>query len=183
MAPHPGRLTTVFLDRDGVINRKAPEGSYVTSWAEFEFLPGALDGLRLLAEHDLRVIVVSNQRGVGRGRIRPVDLADIHERMRAEAERAGGRIDAVYFCPHLEAGCACRKPAPGMLLDAARDFPGLRLELSALVGDRAHDMEAAAAVGAMRVLVRGFDEPMPPVDHAADDLAGAAAWLVARASA
>ncbi len=173
----PAALTTVFVDRDGVINRKAPEGSYVETWGQFEFLPGALAGLRLLAERGLRVVVASNQRGVGRGRVREADLREIHDRMRAEVAQAGGRIDAVYFCPHADEACSCRKPAPGMLRAAARDLPGVRLEASALVGDRAHDMEAAAAVGAVRVLVRGFDEPMPPVNHVADDLLAAARWL------
>lgn len=173
-----GTSSAVFLDRDGVINRKAPEGSYIRTWSEFTFLPGALEGLRLLAAYGPRLIIVSNQRGVGRGRIRPQDLAEIHERMRAEVAAAGGRIDAVYHCPHVEPGCVCRKPAPGMLLEAARDFDDVDLTRSVLVGDRAHDMHAAAAVGARKVLVRGFQEPMPPVDHVADDLLGAATWLV-----
>ncbi len=175
-----GRLTTVFVDRDGVINRKAPEGSYVETWEDFEFLPGALDGLRMLTEHGLRVVVASNQRGVARGRVREADLIEIHDRMREQDAHAGGRIDAVYYCPHAGEDCECRKPRPGMLHAAARDVPGVRLEESAMVGDRAHDMHAAAAVGALRVLVRGFDEPMPPVDHVAHDLLGAARWLTQR---
>jgi D-glycero-D-manno-heptose 1,7-bisphosphate phosphatase len=174
----PG-LGTVFIDRDGVINRKAPEHDYVKTWAEFEFLPGALEGLRLLAEEGLNVIVASNQRGVALGRVREADLREIHERMGAEVRRAGGRIDAVYYCPHAGGDCDCRKPAPGMLLAAARDFPGLRLSESALVGDRAHDMEAAAAAGSLRVLVKGFNEPVPEVDHVAEDLLDAARWLTA----
>ena len=180
MAAERRRVTTVFVDRDGVINRKAPEGSYVETWDDFEFLPGALEGLRVLTEHGLRVVVASNQRGVGRGRVREEDLRDIHDRMRAHVAQAGGRIDALYHCPHAGEDCDCRKPRPGMLHAAARDLPGLRLEESAMVGDRAHDMQAGEAVGAVRVLVRGFDEPMPPVDHVADDLLGAAHWLVER---
>lgn len=171
------RLTTVFLDRDGVINAKAPEGDYVKSWSEFNFLPGALDGLRALAEHGLRIVVVTNQRGIARGVMTEDDLADIHARMRSAVESAGGRIDAIYHCPHA-GGCNCRKPAPGMLYAAARDHPNLRLEHSALIGDRVHDMQAAAAVGARRVYLRGSDEPLPAVDHVADDLLEAASWLV-----
>jgi D-glycero-D-manno-heptose 1,7-bisphosphate phosphatase len=169
-------LSAVFLDRDGVINRKAPEGDYVTSWAEFEFLPGALEGLRLLAEAGPPLVVATNQRGLARGRMTEADLAGIHERMRAAVTEAGGRIDAVYHCPH-EGGCDCRKPGTGLFERAARDL-GLDLGSAAVIGDRASDMEAAAAIGALRVLVRGQDEPMPPVDHVADDLAGAARWLL-----
>jgi D-glycero-D-manno-heptose 1,7-bisphosphate phosphatase len=168
-------LSAVFLDRDGVINVKASEGEYVTSWSEFAFAPGALDGLQLLAELDVPVVVVTNQRGVGRGRITEADLAAIHERMRAEVSSAGGRIDAVYHCPH-EGGCECRKPGILLFREAARDL-GLELGRSAVLGDRASDMEAAAAIGALRVLVTRHDEPMPPVDHEATDLLAAARWL------
>jgi D-glycero-D-manno-heptose 1,7-bisphosphate phosphatase len=169
-------LSAVFLDRDGVINRKAPEGDYVTSWARFEFLPAALDGLRLLAEAGPPIVVATNQRGIARGRMSEGDLEDIHRHMRAAVADAGGRIDAVYHCPH-EGGCDCRKPGVGMFERAGRDL-GVSLESAAVIGDRASDMEAAAAIGALRVLVRGHSEPMPPVDHVADDLAGAARWLV-----
>ena len=169
-------LSAVFLDRDGVINRKAPEGDYVTSWARFEFLPGALDGLRLLARAGTPIVVATNQRGIARGRMSEADLADIHERMRAAVEEAGGRIDAIYHCPH-EGGCDCRKPGTGMFERASRDL-GVSLDSAAVIGDRASDMEAAAAIGALRVLVRGHDEPMPRVDHVADDLSAAARWLL-----
>ena len=170
------RLSAVFLDRDGVINRKAPEGDYVSSWARFEFLPGALEGLRLLAEAGPPVVVATNQRGIARGRMSEADLTDIHERMRAAVAEAGGRIDAIYHCPH-EGGCDCRKPGTGLFERAARDLD-LDLRAAAVIGDRASDMEAATAIGALRVLVRGHDEPMPPVDHVADDLPAAATWLL-----
>lgn len=169
-------LSAVFLDRDGVVNRKAPEGEYVTSWAEFEFLPGALDGLRLLARTGAPLVVVTNQRGIARGRMTEADLADIHRRMTAEVTAAGGRIDAVYFCPH-EGGCDCRKPGTALFERAARDL-GIDLSASAVVGDRASDMQAAATIGALRVLVRGHEEPQPEADQVVDDLAGAARWLV-----
>jgi D-glycero-D-manno-heptose 1,7-bisphosphate phosphatase len=163
------------MDRDGVINVKAPEGEYVTSWSSFDFAPGALEGLRLLAGLGVPVVVVTNQRGVARGRMTEGDLADIHDRMRAEVASAGGRIDAVYHCPH-EGGCECRKPGTLMFRRAADDL-GIELGSSVVIGDRAADMQAAAAIGAMRVLVAGHDEPMPTVDHIAGDLADAARWL------
>jgi histidinol-phosphate phosphatase family protein len=168
-------LSAVFLDRDGVINVKAPEGEYVTSWSSFIFAPSALEGLRLLAGLGDPVVVVTNQRGVARGRMTEGDLADIHERMRAEVASAGGRIDAIYHCPH-EGGCECRKPGTLLFRRAADDL-GIELGSSVVIGDRAADMEAAAAIGALRVLVAGHDEPMPPVDHVAGDLAVAARWL------
>jgi D-glycero-D-manno-heptose 1,7-bisphosphate phosphatase len=169
------RLSAVFLDRDGVINVKAPEGEYVTSWTEFAFADGALEGLRLLAALGVPVVVVTNQRGIARGRMSERDLADIHDRMRAEVAAAGGRIDAIHHCPH-EGGCECRKPGTALFREAAEEL-GIELASSAMLGDRASDMEAAAAIGALRVLVAGHDEPMPRVDHAAPDLAAAARWL------
>jgi len=108
---------TVFLDRDGTINVKAPEGDYVKSWDEFEFLPGAVDAIRALHESGRRVVVVTNQRGIARGRMTEDDLADIHERM---LEAIGpGVVAAVYHCPHDDGQCDCRKPRPGC---SARDW-------------------------------------------------------------
>lgn len=158
-----------------MINVKAPEGEYVTSWSEFEFAPGALEGLRRLSQLGVPIVVATNQRGVARGRLSEADLAQIHDRMRAEVQSAGGRIDAVYHCPH-EGGCECRKPGTLLFRKAARDL-GIELDGSAVLGDRASDMQAAAAVGALRVLVAGYGESMPAVDHVADDLAAAAEWL------
>jgi D-glycero-D-manno-heptose 1,7-bisphosphate phosphatase len=161
-----------------VINRKAPEGEYVTSWAEFEFLPGALEGLALLAEAPLKVIVATNQRGIARGRMTEADLSDIHRRMLAGVREGGGRIDAIYHCPH-EGGCACRKPGTGMFEEAASQF-GLRLGETAVVGDSPSDMEAASRIGAVRVLVApdGGGETKPDVDYGAADLAEAVRWLL-----
>jgi D-glycero-D-manno-heptose 1,7-bisphosphate phosphatase len=138
-------VRTVFLDRDGVLNRKAPEGEYVSTWDEFAFLPGAVAAVAALTRAGHRVVVVTNQRGVALGRVDPAALEDIHARMRAQIAAAGGRVDAVYHCPHDKGECECRKPRPGMFLQAARELPGLRLEESAVVGDRASDMQAAAS--------------------------------------
>jgi D-glycero-D-manno-heptose 1,7-bisphosphate phosphatase len=145
------QLSAVFLDRDGVINRKAPEGSYVTSWSQFEFLPTALEGLSQLAQLDVPIVIATNQRGVALGKLSLEELSAIHERMLSEVQRAGGRIDAVFYCPH-DGGCNCRKPLPGMLTDAAVRF-GFDVTASVLIGDSRSDMEAAAAVGARRVFV------------------------------
>ena len=143
---------TVFLDRDGVINRKQPEPLYVTSWEEFEFLPGALEGLAALAKRDVKIIVVSNQRGIARGVYTEETLADIHTRMRAAVEAAGGRIDAIYHCPHL-GDCECRKPGIGMFQRAAREVPGVDLTNAVVIGDNVCDIEAAARLRCPAVLV------------------------------
>ena len=134
---------TVFLDRDGTINVKAPEGDYVKSWDEFEFLPGAADAVRALRNSGRRVVVVTNQRGIALGRMTEDDLADIHERML----EATGPVDAVYHCPHDEGECDCRKPLPGMLERAAAEVPGVDLANAVIVGDSESDMQAGAAVG------------------------------------
>jgi D-glycero-D-manno-heptose 1,7-bisphosphate phosphatase len=120
-------------------------------------------------------VIITNQRGIARGAMTEADLVDIHNRMRAEVAREGGRIDAIYHCPH-EGDCDCRKPGTELFRRAAHDL-GIELGGSAVVGDRASDMHAAATIGALRVLVRGHDEPMPPVDYVAADLTSAASWL------
>jgi histidinol-phosphate phosphatase family protein len=137
---------TVFLDRDGVINRKR-EGSYVRSWEEFEFLPRAKDALRRLVEAGCRIIVVTNQRGVARGDLSEADLSEIHDRMLEEARLAGGPIDAVYYCPHESASCDCRKPGTGLFLEAQRDFTDIHFPNSIVIGDSLSDMEAGQALG------------------------------------
>lgn len=147
------RRPTVILDRDGVLNRRPPRAQYVTTWADFEWLPEARDALRLLAEAGYRVLVVTNQAGVARGAMSEVALLEIHERMKAEAAEAGGRIDAVYYCPHdWDEGCTCRKPAPGMLFQAQRDF-ALDLTRTTFIGDDERDAEAADAAGSPWMLV------------------------------
>jgi histidinol-phosphate phosphatase family protein len=169
----PDRLTTVFLDRDGVINVKAPEGEYIESWDEFSFLPGAVEAIARLRAAGLRLIVVTNQRGVGLGRMSAGDVESIH----ASMLDAGVDVDRVYYCPHDDGQCDCRKPLPGMLERAAREVPGVALGRSAaIVGDSETDMEAGRAVGAVLVKV-GTSES--PVDFGCASLAEAADWLLA----
>lgn len=147
----------VIVDRDGVLNEKAPRAEYVRSWAEWRWIPGALEALALLRDAGYRVIVVSNQAGVARGAMTRQDLDAIHDRMRREVIDVGGRIDDIYVCPHdWDEGCACRKPKPGMLLDAQRDH-ALDLTRTPFIGDDERDGEAAAAAGAPSILVAGAD--------------------------
>lgn len=147
------RRPAMILDRDGVINQKPPKAQYVRHWDEFEWLPGVKDALRLLKEAGYRVIVVSNQAGIGRGAMTRADLQHIHDRMLAEASEAGGRIEAVYYCPHdWEEGCACRKPRPGMLFQAQGEF-NLDLTRTLFIGDDERDAQAAEAAGCPPALV------------------------------
>ena len=143
------RRPAVILDRDGVLNVRAPRAEYVARPEDFVWLPGALKALRLLCEAGFRVAVVSNQAGVGRGVMTPEDLDRVTALMCAEAETAGGRIDAFYACPHgWDAGCLCRKPAPGMLFEVQRDL-SLDLTRTVFVGDDDRDGQAARAAGCL----------------------------------
>jgi histidinol-phosphate phosphatase family protein len=147
------RRPAVILDRDGVLNRRPPRAQYVRRPEEFEWLPGAREALALLKESGYTVIVVSNQAGVARGVMSAVDLEAVHERMRAEAAESGGSVDRIYCCPHdWDDGCDCRKPAPGMLLQAQRDFD-LDLTRTPFIGDDERDRQAADAAGCPSVLV------------------------------
>lgn len=143
--------SAVFLDRDGVINENRED--YVKRWEEFAFLPGVMEALRKLARTDFAIIVITNQSAIGRGFVSKEEVEAINRRMVKEIEARGGRIDAVLFCPHRpDDGCACRKPLPGLLLQAAE---GLHLSLgsSYLVGDALSDLEAGMAVGCQSILV------------------------------
>jgi D-glycero-D-manno-heptose 1,7-bisphosphate phosphatase len=157
-----------FLDRDGVINRKAPEGQYVTRWEEMEFLPGACEAIRCLNDAGFLVVVVSNQRCVAKGLITTEDLESMHARMRREFQTAGATIDAVYYCPHdNQPPCACRKPQPGMLLSAARTH-NIQLAASWMIGDSEHDVQAGRSAGCNTAHVVG-DEKL--ADGSADVIA------------
>lgn len=141
------RRPAILLDRDGVLNRRPPRGEYVRDPAGFEWLPGAREALGLFHRAGYRVIVVSNQAGIARGAMTEADLGAINLRMTTETREAGGRIDALYHCPHdWDAGCECRKPRPGMLFQAQRDF-SLDLTRTPFIGDDERDGEAAEAAG------------------------------------
>lgn len=141
----------VFLDRDGVINRKPPEGDYVTCWEDFQILPGAIEGIAQLNRAGFRVIVVTNQRCIAKGLMTTLELELMHERMLEFLAQAGATINAIYYCPHeLEPVCCCRKPAPGMLLEAAREH-GIELRASWMIGDSESDIQAGKNAGCKTV--------------------------------
>jgi histidinol-phosphate phosphatase family protein len=147
------RRPAVILDRDGVLNVRPPRAEYVTRPEEFRWLPGAMESLRRFREAGWRVIVVSNQAGIARGALTEADLKAVNDRMCAEAEAAGGKIEKIYHCPHgWDEGCSCRKPRPGMLLSAQRDFH-LDLTRTTFIGDDERDREAAEACGCGSALV------------------------------
>ena len=153
-------MRTLFLDRDGVINKRIPD-EYVTSPAEFEPVPGLAEAIRLLSQKFDLIIVVTNQQGIGKGLMGELALADIHRKMIELATADGGRIDKVYHCPHRkEDGCSCRKPATGMAWLALEDFPELNLEDAWMVGDSIGDMEFADRLGIRKVMIRGKIEEL-----------------------
>lgn len=157
MRSHLSRHVTykhIILDRDGVLNREAPDAGYIREPAEFFWLPGALEALAMLRRAGVCLSVATNQSGVGRGLMTLAQLEAVHDRMRSEAAHSGGALDAVLFCPHApEDGCTCRKPAPGLIRQAlARS--GFTAAESLVVGDDGRDLEAAARAGVNAVLVR-----------------------------
>jgi D-glycero-D-manno-heptose 1,7-bisphosphate phosphatase len=149
----PGRSAAplVILDRDGVINQES--AAFIRTPADWQPIAGSLAAIARLTAAGVHVYVATNQSGVGRGLIQPADLDAIHARMTAAVEAAGGRLAGVFFCPHApDAGCDCRKPAPGLLrrIEAAT---GWSLSGVPVIGDSARDLAAGRAVGARPLLV------------------------------
>ena len=143
----------VFLDRDGVINRKAPDGKYVASWRDIEMLPGAERAVALLNQSSRKVIVVTNQRGIALGRLSELTLESIHRNLQRHLGSFGAHIDAIYFCPHDLGQCDCRKPAPGLFEFAFRDYPEAHPDNSVMIGDSNSDILAGASLGMKTILI------------------------------
>jgi len=141
------RPDTVFLDRDGTINVKAPEGSYVLRPEDMRLLPGAGAAVRRLNAAGVLVIVVTNQRAVALGLIDEAGLARVNRQLEDLLAAQGAHLDGVYVCPHDNGSCTCRKPAGGLLLQARADFPGIDFARSVLIGDSESDVQAALACG------------------------------------
>jgi D-glycero-D-manno-heptose 1,7-bisphosphate phosphatase len=176
---------TAFLDRDGTINAKPPEGAYVTRPDELVVLPRSAEAIGRLNAAGCRAIVVTNQRGVALGRMGEDDLIAVHRRLEAELAKAGAHLDGLYACPHDEGVCSCRKPQTDLFERARSDDPGIDFGDSAVIGDSWRDMEAAAALGCRRVLIaepRGRRDharrTRVPVDHVAASLWDAVDWVL-----
>ncbi len=141
---HP--VKTVFLDRDGVLNRRII-GDYVTCWPEFELLDGVLEAIASLNRSGYRTVVVTNQRGIALGRMSLDDVNDLHRRLSALVAQQGGCLEEFYVCPHgRDDGCSCRKPEPG-LLDQAHEFAPVDWSRSLLIGDSDSDILAGKCLG------------------------------------
>ena len=176
----------VFLDRDGVINRDSPD--YIKSWEEFEFIPGSIDAIRELTANGFVSIVITNQSAVARKLMTLQQLHHIHSMMNKAVSAAAGRITDIFFCPHLpEDGCTCRKPGPGLILQA-RDKYDIDLGAAVMVGDSVRDMAAARNAGCGKaVLVKtGLDGDVEErlragrirPDYVAPDLYAAVHWIL-----
>jgi D-glycero-D-manno-heptose 1,7-bisphosphate phosphatase len=151
-------IRTVFLDRDGVINRKAPEGEYIARWGDFHFLPGAEEAIAALNGSGRRVIVATNQRGVALGRYTSGDVDALHGELQRQLGAHGARIDAIYICAHDKDECDCRKPKTGLFEQAFRDFPEASAATSVMIGDSLSDIEAARRLGMRSIFIEGDPE-------------------------
>lgn len=146
---------TLFLDRDGVINRRIVDG-YVTSWEEFEFLPGVLEAIRIFAERFKYIVIVTNQQGVGKGLMTMDQVDAVHDRMCTEIEAFGGRIDGILVCPQLASDPDnYRKPNPEMAYMAQEYYPEIDLDKCVMVGDGATDIEFGHNAGTRTVFIGG----------------------------
>lgn len=177
---------TVFLDRDGVINLDSSD--YIKDPSEFVFIPNSPEAIALLTQNGFTVIVITNQSLIGRHMATPDTLQAIFKKMKAGVKKAGGEIKDIFYCPHVpEDKCACRKPKPGLILDAKKKYP-IALDQSCMVGDSAKDIECARNAGCSKaVLVKTGNGSAAQAelrkkgitpDHIASDLYEAACWII-----
>lgn len=176
-------MKLVILDRDGVINHDSVE--FVKNPDEWVALPGSLEAIARLNQAGWRVVVASNQSGLGRGLFNAADLNAMHAKFRRELARVGGQIEGIFICPHVpDAGCNCRKPLPGMFREIARRFD-VDLSGRPAVGDSLRDLQAASAAGCQPWLVRTGNgsrtetQDLPPGTQVRDNLMAIAEYLEA----
>ncbi len=171
--PHLRNCSTVFLDRDGTINVKAPERNYVTSPAELSLIPGAAAAISRLNAAAVRVILVTNQRWLSGPAADLTGYAQVHARLEELLAADRAHLDAAYYCPHARGACSCRKPSPGLLLRAAREHR-FGLKAAVMIGDSETDVAAGRAAGTATILLRsGQRIASRHADFVVDDLAGA----------
>jgi D-glycero-alpha-D-manno-heptose 1-phosphate guanylyltransferase len=158
---------TIFIDRDGVINNELP-GTYVLNWKQFVFSEGVLEAFKILNEKFDSILVVSNQRGVGKGLMSLDDLHSIHNEMQKEVAAAHGRIDKIYCCTEIDGKCFDRKPNPGMAIQALKDFPQIDLNKSIMIGNKPGDMRFGCSAGMHTVFLTTTNPaqafPHPEID-------------------
>jgi histidinol-phosphate phosphatase family protein len=143
----------LLIDRDGVINRKAPQGEYISRWEDFEWIPETREAMKQLAHKGFQFIVISNQAGIARGIIEPIELERIHHNMKDELHKDGIEIQDIYVCPHhWDEKCLCRKPNPGMLFQASKDHL-FRLDKTLFIGDDPRDCQTAERAGCASIFV------------------------------
>lgn len=164
---------TLFLDRDGVINHEKNE-DYIRHWDEFEFYAESLKALPLLAKKFNKIIITTNQKGIGKGLMTDADLANIHQHMTNKIVDLGGRIDAIYYCSDLDNNSPNRKPQPGMAFQAKASFPSIDLTKSIMVGNRMSDMEFGRNAGMYTIYLATThpEAPFPDtkIDYRFDNL-------------
>ena len=143
---------TLFLDRDGVINYEK-ENDYIHTWSEFKFYEAVLEAMAIFSKKFKHIIVVTNQRGIGKGVTKEEDVLYLHKKMKEEVEENGGRIDAIYFCAAIDSSSPCRKPNVGMGLQAVRDFPAINLTKAIMIGNTLSDMQFGKNLGISTVFL------------------------------
>ena len=185
-SPNSALQNVVFIDRDGVVNQDS--SAYIKSWAEFQFLPRSLEALRKLNQHNFRSYLITNQSAINRKLITPDILSQIHRNMMAEIGATGGRIEDIFFCPHLpEEGCNRRKPKPGLILAAQKKYH-IHLANSYMIGDSAKDIVCARQANcgfAILVKTGNYARSVTELaaagivpDYTATDLYDAANWII-----
>jgi D-glycero-D-manno-heptose 1,7-bisphosphate phosphatase len=159
---------TLFLDRDGVINEEKKE-DYIRNWGEFKFYSESLLAMPILAQKFSRIIITTNQKGIGKGLMTAADLFDIHAKMTSEIIAVGGRIDEIYYCPDLDNLSVNRKPQPGMAFQAKAKYPTIDFSKSIMVGNRMSDMEFGRNAGMHTVYLATTHPEAPFPDSKIDD--------------
>ena len=143
---------TLFLDRDGVINQEK-HLDYVHNWDEFKFYDGVKEACKVFSQLFKYIVVVTNQRGIGKGVTKLEDLLLIHQNMKSEIEANGGKINQIYFCPDINSDSPNRKPNPGMAYMAKNDFPEIDFKKSIMIGNTISDMEFGKNIGAYTIFL------------------------------
>jgi D-glycero-D-manno-heptose 1,7-bisphosphate phosphatase len=167
----PAGVDTVFLDRDGVINEKMPEGKYVSSEDDFRILPGVPEAIAKLNLAGICVVIVSNQRGVALGALTSELVERIHAQLQRQIKKNGAHVDAFYYCPHDKQSCSCRKPLPGLFHQAVKDFPEITPESSIMIGDSLSDIEFGNRIGMRTIWIQGSSNHRKPRWEEAEKLA------------